>query len=296
MRHRRIVLSCLGAVLGFALMPTSPAYAQADDDLLSGFDEPSPSAPAEQPAPEPQPEAAPEPAQPAAAEQPATETVQAAPAAAPAAEAPAQPAASTTSPATLDRIKAVPKKPILKINRVELAPFVSLSLNDAYYQHLAMGGSLVYYPHDAFAIGVGVDYLYLHAKTQNIDYVREGLTSVPGVLELPKAFGHLDFYWVPIYGKASIFDSDIMHFELYATGGAGVATAFDGRFLPAVNAGVGERVIFGDWIAFRIELRNHTFLDTQEVNSLPRSDIQNYTMLMAGLSFFIPPSFEYTFQ
>ena len=46
-------------------------------------------------------------------------------------------------------------------------------------------------------------------------------------------------------------------------------------------------------MALRFELRDHVFVDTQEVNGLTRSDIQNYMMFFVGVSFFVPPSFEY---
>lgn len=198
-------------------------------------------------------------------------------------------------PAQLDKIKAVPRKAVLKKGRLELAPLASLSVNDAFYQHLAVGGSLVYYPHDSFGIGVGVDYLYENLETSNVDDVRQGLTSVPAQFEQPELFAHLDLYWVPIYGKVSLFDRNILHFEFYATGGLGIASALDDDVQPAANIGLGQRLFFSDWFALRVEARNHVYLTTQTVDRVERSDIQNIVMLYLGASFFIPPSFEYSF-
>src|SRR5262249_50032388 len=123
------------------------------------------------------------------------------------------------APASLDRIKAVPRKTMLKRERFELAPFASLSLNDAYYQHLAFSGSAVFYPHDSFGIGVGADWLYGHIKDHTLDTVRTSLTSVVAVLEQPWLFAHVDAYWIPIYGKLSLFDKTIVHFDLYTITG-----------------------------------------------------------------------------
>jgi outer membrane beta-barrel protein len=198
--------------------------------------------------------------------------------------------------ASTDRIKAVPRKPILKRNRAEVFGGASLSLNDAYYQHFAFAGSAIFYPHDAFGIGVGVDFLYAHPKTSNVDVVRQSLTSVPAVFELPKLFAHVDLYWIPIYGKVSLFESNIIHFDFYGTAGAGVATAFGKRRPPEVNVGVGQRFFLGDWLALRFEVRDHLFVDTQDVDGRTRSDVQSYVMFMAGVSFFIPPSFEYSYR
>lgn len=199
-------------------------------------------------------------------------------------------------PASLDRIKAVPRKAVLKKGRLELTPFASLSVNDPFYQHLAVGGSAVYYPHDSFGFGLGFDYLYANAETSNVNAVRQGLTSVPGQFEQPRLFGHFDLYWIPIYGKVSLFDTNILHFEFYATGGLGVASTLDDDGLqPAANFGLGQRMFLGDWFALRIEARDHFYVSSQTVNRIEQSELQSIIMLYLGASFFIPPSFEYSF-
>lgn len=211
-------------------------------------------------------------------------------------DASSDPARSGIDAARLDKIKAVPRKAVLKKGRLELAPFASLSMNDPYYQHFAAGGSVVYYPHDSFGFGIGVDYLYANVETSNVDAVRQGLTSVPAQFEQPRLFGHFDFYWVPVYGKVSLFDRNILHFEFYGTGGLGIASTLDDDGLqPAANFGLGQRMFFGDWFALRIEGRNHVYVATQTVDRIERSDIQSIFMLYLGASFFIPPSFEYSF-
>jgi len=287
--------------MGLALtcLVAGPLHAQtkktSDDDLLNDMGAtPAPTQPKPDGAPSKGSKTSP-PASPSPAKPVATEAVKASspvPLPAPAASAPAESAASVDA-ATLDRIKAVPKKPTLKRGRLELAVFPSLSLNDAYYEHLGVAASAVFYPQDAFGIGIGADYLYDHIQTNNIDVVRRTLTAVPATIDLPKLFAHVDFYWVPIYAKASILADDIAHFEFYLTTGVGVASALNGRFPMAGDGGIGTRVGLFDWLSIRIEVRDTFFVDRLEVNNLSRSSIQNYVMLMAGVSFFVPPSFEY---
>jgi len=204
--------------------------------------------------------------------------------------------ASEESPAAQDRIKAVPRKAVLKMGRLELGAFATFSVNDAFWQHYAASGSVIYYPHDAFGIGLGVDYMYAHARQSNLDVVRQTLTSVPATFEKPRLFAHLDFYWVPIYGKISLFNTQIVHFDFYATAGVGFATSFGSAQPPAVNGGIGQRFFVSDWLALRFEVRSHLFVDTADVEGFERSDVQNYVMAMAGVSFYLPPSFEYTYR
>jgi len=170
----------------------------------------------------------------------------------------------------------------------------SMSLNDPYYQHLALSGSMIFYLHDAFGLGVGADYLWAHVETNNIQAVRQDLIAVPAVseFELPRLFAHLDAYWIPVYGKLSLFNTDIVNFDFYVTAGLGVTKA-GSRLPPAVSVGAGQRFLVGDWLALRFEVRDQIFNDSQEVNGVPRSDIQSYLMLLAGISLFVPPSFEY---
>jgi outer membrane beta-barrel protein len=275
----------LAACVVAAVVMMMPAVATAqggDEDLLEdlGGAEPAPPEPTAPPAaPEPEESKGAIDAQPTGEESDRPKEV----------TGPAQ------APAATDKIKSVQPKPVLKKGRAELSAFAGLSLNDAYYQHLTFNGSAIYYLHDSFGIGLGADYLYAHIRLDNVTVVRQSLTSVPAVFEHPWLLAHLDSYWVPIYGKVSLFQNFIVHFELYAS--AGLGAAFPGeRTVPEANAGVGQRFFLGDWLALRFEVRDHVFVDTQNVAGEPQSDIQNYILFYAGASFYLPPSFEYSYR
>lgn len=278
--------------VAFMLSP-SAVWAQSDDDLLdfggsASDSDASADAPAEPPASEPD-------AEPAASAEPTAESVSDGPET-DSREQDEQASLREIDPSSLDRVKAVPRKPMLKRMRLEISPYASVSLNDAFFYHLAAGGSVVFYPNDSFGIGVGADYLWLHAKTPNEAVVRETQQSVFAEFEQPRLFAHLDFYWVPLYGKVSLFDDNIIHFDTFLVAGGGVASALGGEFPPAVNVGVGQRYVLNDWLALRLEARDHLFVASQQVNDLPRSDIQNFLMFQLGVSIFVPPSFEYTIR
>ncbi|MEZ4272646.1 MAG: outer membrane beta-barrel domain-containing protein [Myxococcota bacterium] len=195
-------------------------------------------------------------------------------------------------PAVLDKVKAVPRKPVLKKHRVELTPFFGVSLNDAFFTHMAVGGTAVFFAHDNFALGVRGQWLFAHPETDNVEVVRTSQISVPAVFDKPKIFGSLDFYWIPIYGKLSLFNRAIVPFDFYLLAGLGFAQAGDNT-RPAMNWGVGQRFMLADWMALRFEVFDQIYLDTQLVNDQPRSDVQNFLMVQVGLSLFLPPRFEY---
>jgi len=280
-----------------------------EEDLLEGLggdDEPEPDRPStdileEEPPPAEEP-AKEEPAKEEPASKPAeptTEEVKAAPAdsaSAPAAEEKKEEEKEEDGgldPASLDKLKSVQRKPVLKRLRFELSPFASVSVNDAFYTHLTVGGSAVFYPHDNFGFGASGMYFYANPKTKNHEVVRQNRTAVIGVFDSPLAIVGGDIYWNPIYGKVSLIDRSIIPFDFFVVGGMGVAFAGNNK-RPSFNIGLGQRYLATEWLALRIEVRDYIYLDTQEANGIPRSDIQNLVMFQLGVSFFVPPWFEYS--
>lgn len=192
----------------------------------------------------------------------------------------------------VDRVKAVQKKPVLKRARVELSPYSAIGVNDPFYTHVAFGGGLTFFPHDNFGLGLSLTYFVAHQKTLAHEVVRIGQKSVPAEFDLPKYFVGVDLHWIPIYGKVSLFNSVIAPFDLYLIAGGGIVNTGVNSRLSA-NIGIGQRFFVGDFLALRIELRDHMYLDTLRVDGQLRSDIQNYILLQLGVSLFVPPSFEY---
>lgn len=217
------------------------------------------------------------------------------------APAPSGPAAAPVvarivTPKVVDRVKAVPRKELFKRNRLEISPYTGVSLNDAFYEHLTIGGALVYYPHDVFGIGLGAEYFYVHPGTNAQREVRDIYTSVPAVFDLPQLFAHLDFYWVPLYGKVSLFDKFILTLDAYTSVGFGIETAFASTSHFAAHFGIGKHIAINQWAAVKLDLRDHIYVDEAVVGGIARSTVQNYVMLSLGFSIFVPPTVEYTFQ
>jgi len=322
----RLLLICSLSVASLTALTVVPASlrAQSDDDLLSGLgdddadkgddadkegeggvpiedqtlddidiDAPLDDGDAAAKKPEEPPAEQPKEAAPAKAEA-AAPAAAAEPAKAAEAEAEAEEpeAAKPDDPARLDRVKAVPRKPTLKAFRGEFTPQFGVSVNDAFFTHLSVGGGGIFYPHDNFGIGLSGAYYVAHVKSGKEQTIRAGETAVFAVFELPTASASLDIYFVPIYGKIALFNKFIIPFDLYAVAGVGFVAA-GAAMRPSFKAGIGQRFMINEWLAVRLEVTDTIFNDVQEVNGQPRSDIQNYMMFQAGVSVFVPPSFDY---
>lgn len=200
-----------------------------------------------------------------------------------------------------DRVKSVQKKGFYKRNHFELAPHVGLTLNDAYFQKYDLGANAVWHFSDNLALGARFDYLIVQT-TENVGTAKRELQSRLPVSK-PKYGGAADFYWTPIYGKASVFNS-IIHFDLFAVAGVGAmisqtsATSSTDPNLqadpllnqgphPAVDLGLGQRYALNELIAFEWTLLETLYTDTP--GGTGSSQVQRVLTLNAGLSFFLPP-------
>lgn len=191
-----------------------------------------------------------------------------------------------------DRIKSVQRKVFLKKKRVELYPYFGLDLNDPFFQHLIVGGSLAFHIADSFAVEARGGGVIASIKQNTIKLVRLQSGAVMG--NPPPEFtfhADLDASWAPLYGKISLFGEGILHFDTYLTAGPGVFGTDEG-VNPAVNFGIGQRYFITDWLTARIELRNYLFIESRN----DESDLQNLLIFGFSVSGFFPTSFEYEFQ
>ena len=193
-----------------------------------------------------------------------------------------------------DRVRAVPRRPMLKAGRVELKSDAGVSLNDPYYVHSASGVALTFFPSEFWGITLGGSYFFSRWETPNLDLVRQGLIALPAEYELPETFVYLDLQWIPLYGKLSLFSRGIAHYETYFALGGGAHLHSDASARPAGVAAIGERVVVADWLTFSIELRDWMYRGEYGVYHEKRRGLQHYLMVSGGISFYLPPSFEYS--
>jgi len=228
------------------------------------------------------------------------------------------------SPETWKDIVVIPRKPFLKQNRVELTPFFAMTMNDNVIQHFALGGEVNYFLTDILSIGVSGMYYFKNILDQEF-YTRYHFHRVPS-LNKYKYTTALNFAYVPIYGKFTLFNRKILHFEVFATAGVGLSGTEviprDYRFDPFKNnttltfpLGLGGRLFLTRWMAIQVAFRSYIMLDKFEpssrgcpdnnitctgeeeadyAKSRAKIDIVNNMMFNIGFSFFLPTDFKYT--
>src|SRR6266508_2278556 len=148
-----------------------------------------------------------------------------------------------------DKVKAVQRKGFMKRGRFEVAPVFAATVNDAFYQKFGGGLRLAYNLQDSFAIALrGVTYRKPEFSDPRnwqpapirTDNAREGKIAFGGQLLSSQIYDQLmlEGVWSPVYGKVSVLDRQIIHFDLFLVGGFGLvwsATSFE----PRDNVGLG---------------------------------------------------------
>ncbi len=212
-----------------------------------------------------------------------------------------------------DDIVVVPRKAVLKDWRFELQPFTGVSLNDVLIRHYSFGGNLNYYLTDVLSVGLEGQH-FIKERTDRESVVGLQYNRVT-TLNKYKWAAALNFGYVPGYGKFSLFNRYILHWEITVTAGVGVIQTeiiprvpSDASFTNlriAPNFGIGTRLFLANWLTFNISVRDYVFNDLFEptdrmrgqdiadVKANAQSQFVNNVMLYAGIGMYLPMSFQY---
>lgn len=193
-----------------------------------------------------------------------------------------------------DRVKAVQRKHFLKKNRLELAPYVSYSLNDPFQQKVGAGLALTYHLVDSLGLQLHYDRYWL-TDSENVRIAQRELQALLLSSDLQWTTG-ASFVFTPVYGKLTWFNT-IVQYDLFLLTGLGAAWSqtsgdpVNDGLHPSVNLGLGQRFSIGQFMAFEFWVKQLLYADRPQDREI--SEIQKVLTVNAGLSFWIPPTFKY---
>lgn len=195
-------------------------------------------------------------------------------------------------------------KLLYRSTRFELAPLFGVTLNDAYLRNAITGATLSYHLTNEFGLslvgGFGV--------TQFDTNLRENVQATLGDQALEDVsysyiqwLAGLEFSYVPIFGKFSMFQSTIVNYDIHLMGGLtlisqGATPALENGTVdpaleglkPAPTIGIGTRFFLGEGISADLEVRDYIY-SRSEVSSLTSdAELKNNVMVSFGFSFFFP--------
>jgi len=220
-----------------------------------------------------------------------------------------------------EEIYAVQRMYVLRRGRFELSPSFSQTFNDQYVSHPAPAIGLNYWITNVLAIGANfLWYQGLESESDLNFSVRRSFRLAVPITEYQLGT-HLNFTYVPIYGKFTMFNDAIFQWDSYLVGGVGmmrtrpVATVdpsvrtFDFDWRIAFNVGIGLRVFVTKWLSLYFELRDYIYLEKLENQEVALGDdrydsatwieesstLTNNVTMHIGFSIFLPFNFDYRY-
>ena len=222
-----------------------------------------------------------------------------------------------------EEIYAVQQVYALRLRRFEMAPNVAFNVNDPYQGHLGMGVAANYWFTNVLAIGANFlwyDFLNINNQESDLSIAVRNSTRLAIPYNRWQTGAWLNFTYVPVYGKFSMFNKFIFQWDAYLVGGVGFMRtqpvpvidssirSFDWQTRLAFDVGLGVRIFLSRWLAFYFEFRDYIWVDKYEnvrveptrEGRLDRDNwyqsgssvVQNVSIGL-GLTFFIPPRFQY---
>lgn len=195
-----------------------------------------------------------------------------------------------------DRIKSVQRKVFLKRLRHELSVNAGASINDAFYQQFTLGAGYNFHITEHFSIEANFRYHLPPLRTDAVRVVRATEVATPIQIFSPILNVSGEVQFAPIYGKMSLMAEKIIHYDVYLGAGFG-AMMTDNDVTPWHAMGtvaIGARIMTTDWLTVRVELRDLIYQDTR--SRVAESAIQNLLLFNLGVSFFLPPTFDYRYE
>jgi len=221
----------------------------------------------------------------------------------------------------VEEIYAVQRMYVLRNGRLELAPSIGFAVNDPYTARTALAGSLNYWITNVLAIGGNVLWYQGFESESELNFtIRKSARLAVPITEYQLA-GHLNFTYVPVYGKFSMFNESIFQWDSYVLGGVGLIRSrpvavidpavrkYDFDWRLSFDVGIGLRVFVTRWLSIFGELRDYIYLEKLENLDVAlgqarndpstwideNSALTNNFMVQVGISMFFPFTFEYSY-
>jgi outer membrane beta-barrel protein len=222
---------------------------------------------------------------------------------------------------TAEEIYAVQRMYVLRNGRFELAPSLAFTFNDPYVTHPALAVGLNYWVTNVLAVGANFLWFQGIESESDLNFSVRRSTRLAVPITEYQLGAHLNFTYVPIYGKFTMFNEAIFQWDAYLVGGVGMmrtrpvavidpaVRSFDFDWRVAFNAGIGLRVFVTKYFTIFGELRDYIYLEKLENLSVElgaaredestwidsNSTLTNNVMVHMGVTLFFPFSFEYRY-
>ena len=182
-------------------------------------------------------------------------------------------------------VAVIQRRFLPKTGRFEAFGGASVVMNDAFFLNYGINGRLAYYFRERYGVEFLASLLTNSTRQVTDDLYNKRHVKTTAFVTPTNYYG-LDFKWVPIYGKMSWRNKNIIPFDLYFSLGLGSTTTNQGGSSPTLHLGTGQVFAKTQSMAFRWDFSWNMFNTTSSTGG--GSTLYNNLFLSLGMSFFFP--------
>lgn len=183
-------------------------------------------------------------------------------------------------------VRVFQRKPFLRRERAEIAPWVGMTVNDSLIQHYYTGLGVSYHISEHLSVGLNGAKAF-GQETTLFEKVQSDFALNPVVSKVDW-FGTAEAAYAFLYGKFVLFNSVLVHLDTSAVGGVGATGTASGASAVTFDAGIFQRFYLARWLTVNLGVKHYMHLD--EVRG--ESTLFHSTIVMTGASIWLP-DFEY---
>ena len=194
-----------------------------------------------------------------------------------------------------DKIVVIQRKPFIRRGRVELAPMFYGGINDSLLFQVGVGGQINYHILEWLYVGVYGGWQDWRAADRETNGLSDIYNDVIDATDAVPTTSIVDGYvggvvgFVPIYGKFSIFNTSVIHWDLsIGIGGGAVYTRANG-FVGAGLISVDHRWYLLKWLSLNIGLKGWIYYE--DIGN--REGVFTHWQAGIGIGFWLPASWTY---
>lgn len=187
------------------------------------------------------------------------------------------------------KVHVLEQRPFVQSLRVEVVPMFGYTVNEVMYEYLQAAGTLRFHIDEHWSIGATYGH-YFASTTSTFDDVQSQF-ELFGEKKFIKFYAGGEVMYSPVYAKAILFGSWIVHWNAYLMAGGGVTQTGAGDFRPTGTVGAGLRVFLTEWLSLNIEIKDHIYKEKFNAGD----ELINNLVLHTGLGIWIPFGFDYVY-
>ena len=139
---------------------------------------------------------------------------------------------------------------------------------DAFYKGYTVGGAAVIHFSDYVAWQVARGSYSFDVTTSLRDQLERDFAQLPTAFDQADWFVGSDIMLSPFYGKSSVLNSFVVHYEAFFLVGVSVFKFSQSGFAPGVAVGGGLRLFQNKYVSYRVDVTDNFVVNSKRLNQV----------------------------